>query len=98
MNRAEHLLVIAGEEASEVSKETAKALRFGPEEIYPEIGISNAMRVMREYYDLKAVIKMLQAELVLPKISKETSDAWMKEKMQKVEKHLLYSKECGTLE
>lgn len=98
MNRTEHLLVCLGEEASEVIKDADKALRFGPSEIWPELGITNAERVMREYYDLKAVLKMLQAEGVLPVIEKTQSEEWMRSKTAKVEKHLLYSRECGTLQ
>lgn len=98
MNRVEHLLTIMNEEAAEVAKEGSKCLRFGPTEVYPEIGISNAMRVMREYYDLKAVVIMLQREGVLPRIDKATSTDWMQAKTEKVEKHLLYSGECGTLQ
>lgn len=41
------LLVQIAEEACEIAQEASKCLRFGPDEIYPKIGISNAARVMR---------------------------------------------------
>lgn len=97
MTRTDILLAMIGEEASEVAQEASKCLRFGPTEIYPPIGITNGHRVMCEYYDLKAIIKLLQKEGILPEISKPESELLMSAKVSKTEKMLEYSRECGRL-
>lgn len=95
MNRNEHLLVILSEEACEVAKEADKCLRFGPAEVYPEIGVSNALRVVVEMHDLWAVLEMLQADGVIPAFAWDRSR--LDEKKKKVERLLLHSARCGTL-
>lgn len=96
MNRVDHLLVILAEEASEVSKEVAKCLRFGPEEVYKPIGISNAQRVYAELQDLIAVAEMLQVHGILP--AELRNEKMIYDKKVKVEQHLEYSVKCGRLE
>lgn len=95
MSREDRLLVILAEEAAEVAQEASKCLRFGPDEIYPPIGMSNAMRVMVEYHDLMALVEMLQQEGVLPIIGVGQEREWVEAKRKAVEKHLTYSRECG---
>lgn len=95
MNRAEHLLVILGEEAAEVTKEAAKCLRFGPTEVYPAVGISNIQRVVNEFNDIYAMMVMLQADGIIKGDFIDTLA--ISNKIDKVEAHLLYSKNCGTL-
>lgn len=96
MNRIDLLLVQLAEEATEIGKEAAKCLRFGPEEIYPPIGITNAARVKLEINDLMGLIEMLQTEGVLPMpiFDRDLIEA----KKLKVEEHLSYSAQCGRLE
>lgn len=45
-------LARAAEEASELTKEAMKALRFGLENRYPETGPTNAQKIAAEFYDL----------------------------------------------
>lgn len=93
MNRLDHLLVITGEEAAEVTKEAAKCLRFGVNEIYPAIGITNIARLVIEFNQLYAMMEMLAADGVLE--APFMSRACIDDKKKAVEKHLLYSAECG---
>jgi NTP pyrophosphatase (non-canonical NTP hydrolase) len=95
MNRTEHMLTVLAEECSEVAKETSKCLRFGPMEVFADIGISNAQRVKREFNDVLAMIEMLQAAGVLPLEMRD--DQMIQNKKLKFEKILEYSQECGTL-
>lgn len=95
MDRLDHLLVIVGEEASEVAKESAKCLRFGAHEVYPEIGISNVERLLVEFNELYALMEMMASERIIREdfLDRTKIDA----KKLKVEKLLLYSAECGRL-
>ena len=104
MIREEKLLVILAEEASEVvqeisllSQQISKCLRFGPNQVYQKIGLSNAQRVvncipklMLELNDFKALVEMLQSEGTLP--SFEGSMDWdpdmIEAKKNKVESYL----------
>lgn len=96
MNRLEHLLVILTEECAEVQQAATKTLRFGLEEgrdlSAMEYG-SNVERLSYELNDLMATVEMLRVEgLNLMPDQSQRND-----KKAKVEKYLLYSKECGTL-
>ncbi len=100
MNRAEMLLTQLQEECAEVIQEVSKSKRFGLHEVYTgpgATGLSNIQRVYREVIDVLAIIEMLQEDQVLvgPTMS-EASDL-MNAKKEKVERLLLYSKECGRL-
>jgi|SRR6185369_17556525 len=97
MNRKEHLLDIAQEECAEVAQRISKALRFSLEEIQPGQSLNNADRIMKEYYDLKAMIKILQKEGHLPEWSEERSSFQMNAKIIQIEKYILHSKSVGTL-
>jgi NTP pyrophosphatase (non-canonical NTP hydrolase) len=96
MNRIEHLLTIATEECAEVQQAATKALRFGLEEGKDcsafEHG-SNVERLRYELNDLIAVVEMLESEGLNLSPDYESRKA----KKEKVERYLLYSKECGTL-
>ena len=93
MNRLEHLLTILTEECAEVQQAVTKALRFGLNE-GRDIDCTNAERLRQELNDLIASVEMLVAEGV-----NLSADPVAKEmKKRKVEKYLLYSAECGTLE
>lgn len=50
-------LVRVAEEASEVIKEVAKALRFGVNNRYPDTGPTNAEKILAEYSDLTEALK-----------------------------------------
>lgn len=90
MTRTEHLLDILIEECAEVIQRATKAKRFGLLEVQPEQEQNNLERLIYELNDVVAA-----ADMVEP--------GWMHEgmidaKKEKVEKFLVYSKQCGTLE
>jgi hypothetical protein len=94
MNRQEHLLTILGEECSELHQEVCKALRFGMYE-QRDLPTSNAERLLKEFNDLIAMSEMVNdfyQDTIL-----HMDFNLIRAKKEKVEKYLLYSKECGTL-
>ncbi len=94
MNRIEHLLTILAEECTEVGQRASKAIRFSPEEVQPSQDLTNAQRIVYEFNDIIAIMEMLKEEGVINLIEDRTM---IDKKKEKVEKFLLYSKECGTL-
>lgn len=95
MNRLEHLLTILGEEGSELTQETAKAMRFGIHE-QRDLPTSNRDRMQKEYNDILAMADMLNDED--PTIDLHRDPKLIKAKWDEVETYLEYSKECGTLD
>ena len=93
MNRQEHLLTILMEECCELAQETSKAKRFGIDE-QRDLPTSNRERMQYEYSQIIAMVQMLYDEGIEINIDFKV----VAEKKEKVEKYLLYSKECGTLE
>jgi len=83
MNRAEHLLVILGEECSELHQETCKALRFGVHE-QRDLPTSNHDRIKKEFNDLLAMVDMLNDE----GLNIYINPTLIKKKREKVEKYL----------
>lgn len=96
MTRQEHLLVIVMEEASEVAKAAAKALRFGLQNRSTDPSMrTNAEAIEAEMMDLRAVIGMLEtAKALAPPLE---GRRLMNAKVEKVLKYLEVSKEKGTL-
>lgn len=97
MNRKEHLLTIAAEEALEVAHRISKAKRFGLAEVQPGQPLDNAQRIVDEWLDLQASMEMLMAEGLLPSPDAATSAQAKLAKCEKVERFLAYSRQCGTL-
>ena len=93
MNRLEHLLTILTEECAEVQQATTKALRFGLDE-GRDIKVLNSQRMNLEMNDLFAVIEMINDEVGQ---FMYRDSRLLARKIEKVEKYLSYSKECGTL-
>jgi len=97
MNRLEHLLTILTEECAEVQQAGTKTLRFGLEEgrdlSAMEYG-NNVQRLRHEINDMLAMVEMLEGE----GLDLSPDKTLRKQKKDKVEKYLLYSKECGTLD
>ena len=103
MNRQEHLLTILGEECSELHQEICKALRFGINE-QRDLPTNNAQRMFKEFNDLLAMVDMVNEStietskgILYSKGVMYRGEDLIKTKKEKVEKYLLYSKECGTL-
>lgn len=96
MTVQEHLLVILMEECSELQKLAAKALRFGPHEVWPEhpeLG-SNAQRMQQEWNDLVAVVELLRET----GISLSCSGKEIEAKQLKIQNYMVYSRDQGTLD
>ena len=95
----ENLLVVAMEECTEIGQELSKVLRFGPDDHHPDdIFITNGHRVMKEYYELQAVISLLQKDNVLPILTSEEQNIIMTEKVNRVKHWLQYSREKGIID
>lgn len=92
MNRLEHLMTILTEECAEVQQAVTKTLRFGLEE-GRDIETTNVERIRAELNDLIAMVEMLEVE----GLNLAPDHAARKAKKEKVEKYLLYSSACGTL-
>jgi hypothetical protein len=104
VTRQEHLLTIVTEECAEIAQRCTKALRFGLEQVQQDADdkpeenperLTNRERILREYYDLRAVLGMAGI------------DAWEnsafskrceEEKARKVDRYLQRSKRVGTLD
>ena len=95
MTRLDHLLIILGEECSELHQETCKALRFGIHE-QRDLPTSNRERMQKEYNDLLAMVELLNWED--RSIDLHRDDTMIAAKKAKVARYLLYSGEQGTLE
>lgn len=93
MTTEEHLLQIVGEECNEVAQRVSKALRFGLDEVQPDQLLTNSERIMVEFDDLMAVVRMCQNRALLPGSEYKRIEA----KQEKVAKFLRYSEECGTI-
>lgn len=60
MNKLEHLMTVAIEECAEISQALTKSLRFGMYNGSPNSNTTNKDDVMKEFYQLIAVFKMLE--------------------------------------
>ena len=57
MDWKENLLVVCMEECAEIAQAASKAIRFGPDNSYPEKGgETNAEALLKEYIQLGAII------------------------------------------
>lgn len=95
VDRSDILLVQLGEEAAEVIQETSKCVRFGMQEVYEKIGISNIERVGLELNDLMALVEIMQEENLLPQnlFKRDLIEA----KKEKVKTLMAYSKSLGRI-
>lgn len=101
MTRQDHLLTIAAEECMETAQRITKALRFGVDEVQPGQDMNNAKRIMQEFCDLVAMLRMVadHNETFSGEYTNvEQSDRWIEEKESKVERFLEYSAQQGRLE
>ena len=93
MNRFEHLQTIAMEECAALQQAVSKAKRFGLSDRGEPDGPTNAQQIQTEFNDLLAVVDMLNAI----GMDLHRDPKLVREKIHRVEKYLLYSKERGTL-
>ena len=95
MTREEHLLTIVAEECAEVAQRATKGLRFGLTDPAgtQEGELSNKERLLQEYGDLIAVMRMLFPE----EFSHITPTEYQLKKVERIEKYLILSKQIGKL-
>lgn len=94
MTRVQYLLVKIAEEAAEVAQRATKAARFGLGEVQPGQPLDNAERLRGELLDLGAAILMLERVVGADLCTEPTVEA-MRERVERIEKYLAYSVECG---
>jgi hypothetical protein len=93
MTRTEHLLCIVAEECSEVAQRASKALRFGMNEVQPGQAKNNMDRMIQEFADLTAAMRM-----AIPYcFDDEGFEKMVDAKTDQVEHFLKYSEAQGTL-
>lgn len=96
MISGENLLIIAMEECAEIQREISKVLRFGVDNHHPdEPDIDNGERVLREYYQLQAVMTELIARRVIMPISGREKSRIVFAKREAIDKWENYSKDLG---
>ena len=99
MNYNENLLVVAQEECAEIQQEISKALRFGLDNYHPAVPtMSNAHRILTQYYQLQEVMEMLISGGVLPELSYTAIEAIKHDKKCNVEKYARLSQSLGRIE
>lgn len=96
-------MTIAMEECAEVAQRISKAARFGMDQIQEDADdkpeqnperLTNRERIMREYYDLRAVLGMMGIDAW---DNSDQSKQVESDKVMKVNKYLGRSIRCGTL-
>jgi len=96
MTREEHLLTIVAEECAEVAQRATKALRFGLTDPKgtQEGELSNKERLLQEYGDLMAAMRLLFPE----EFKHIPMTDYQEQKVDRIEKFLILSKEIGKLD
>ena len=97
MNRQEHLFTILAEEAAEIAQDVSKLLRFGVLEGRDIGSLTNARRLEIEVNQLYAMVDMINQDPKIP-FKFDVDEQVIIDKKANVEKYLLYSAECGTLQ
>lgn len=97
MTIEEHLLVTLAEEAAELQKVVAKALRFGLDDTWRDAEYTDSPRILilKELNDLMAVAEMLAQKDTLPWPLMDGD--LIEAKKLKVRKFFSYSREQGRL-
>lgn len=100
MKRSEHLLVCLMEECAEVQQAVAKSLRFGLEDHHPERpDLTNEAEILTEFYQLVAVMDLLQEEEIIATLSEVEVERIKKRKLEKLDEYMDYSRNiCHLIE
>ena len=97
----ENLLVCVGEECGEIQQEASKILRFGTNHKRPSKSNkkydTNGDALMVEFYQLMAVIEMLQEQNVLPVFDIRDIKNIKRNKKNKIDYYIKKSKELGRI-
>lgn len=92
MRRKEYLFMKLTEECAEVAQRACKQSLFGRNEIQKGQAQTNAERLRFETNDLLTVVRMLEDEGHLPRVSRRRLATHMLGKMRKIEKYWRYAK------
>ncbi|MDT2849268.1 hypothetical protein P7H60_08830 [Vagococcus carniphilus] len=100
MKRSEHLLVCLMEECAEVQQAVAKSLRFGLEDHHPKRpDLTNEAEILTEFYQLVAVMDLLQEEEMISSLSEVEVERIKKRKLEKLDEYMEYSRNsCHLIE
>lgn len=99
MTVKENLMLVAMEEADELSKELSKSMRFGIDNYHPEKPEeTNETKLLTEFYQLVAMIEHLQDMGYIGDFSEEEIDRVKIGKIQKVYHYMEVSKDLGFVE
>lgn len=95
MNKIEHLFACLSEECGEAIHAIGKVQRFGLDDMWPEVGLTNSEQVQKELLDIVAVAELLRECGVLP-ITEKASEK-IQAKKDKVKRMMEYAQDRGTL-
>lgn len=104
MNESEHLIVCLMEEASEVQKGCAKALRFGLDDTYradnelglPKWDMTPRQEIQHELNDMRGTVALLRQRGILPELTPK-DDEEETAKIAKIERLMEYARSEGSL-
>lgn len=96
MTKTENLLVTLMEECAELQQAVSKALRFGMDNCHPaQPEKSNEHEIMVEYYQLVAVMELLNSNNILRSFSIADEELVKASKKLNVERYQRVSKNIG---
>lgn len=100
MKRNEHLLVCLMEECAEIQQAVAKSLRFGLKDYHPERpNLTNETEILTEFYQLVAVMDLLQQEKAIITLSEVEIEKIKNRKLEKLDEYMEYSRNtCHLIE
>lgn len=98
MTAIENLLVVAMEEAAELSKAISKVLRFSPNGHHPaKPDETNEFKAIKEYVQLKEMMSMLDSYDVIHSLPREQEHQIRVAKREAVWEHARISEDIGTI-
>ena len=88
MNKTENILTTALEECAEVQQAISKAMRFGMNAHHPmKPDHTNAHDILTEYYQLQAVIELLQKNDILPVLPEDKITSIKQHKLESMRQY-----------
>lgn len=87
-NKTKEKLIIVMEECSEITQACSKSIRFGLTSCHPDKAITNRYEIVKEFYQLQAMIEDLQSEGAIPELTTNEINEIKKDKLKKVKKFM----------
>lgn len=98
MTTGENLLITFSEECAEIQQAVAKGLRFGLDNHHPDHpDETNEADILTEFYQLQAVMDLLQETGTLKRLDEATIVGIKVAKWEKMRHYMAVSRECGRL-